>query len=260
MIDVKSIFISDCHLGSKTANTKDLLAFLKLIDHHIENLYIVGDFIDGYKLQRNWYWDENCNLIIRKIFSLLKHGTKVYWVRGNHDSMLDNFLPDIKNVDFAGLHISDQFVYHSVSNGPLVIIHGDKFDTAIRLATGAPILITVCDAAYDYLIHLNTFLNFFRSKLKLQPWSLSQAIKSHFKNAIKYISNFEHILSEYCKDNNYSGVICGHIHKACISNLNGVKYFNCGDWVESNTAIIEYKSGEMKIIQFDDLTRTKFGV
>lgn len=255
---IKSVFISDCHLGSKTADTTKLLAFLEWIDHkNIDNLYIVGDFIDGWKLKRNWYWDNTCNLILRKIFSLLKHDTKVFLTPGNHDSFLRTFLSEFKHLDFAGLQIKDEFIYDSISHGKLLVVHGDKFDTAIRFATGIPLLITVCDISYDYLIHLNTFLNYFRYKLGLSPWSLSQAIKNHFKNAIKYIGNFESILSLYAKEKDCNGIVCGHIHKVCISQINESLYFNCGDWVESNTAIIEYRSGKIKIFRFEELTGSK---
>jgi hypothetical protein len=48
------------------------------------------------------------------------------------------------------------------------------------------------------------------------------------------------------------GVICGHIHRAEIKSINGVQYLNCGDWVESCTALVEDFEGSIRLIHFNE--------
>ena len=70
------------------------------------------------------------------------------------------------------------------------------------------------------------------------------------KKSVNFINDFENILSTHAKKRKYDGVICGHIHKAEIRDIDGIKYLNCGDWVESCTALIETHDGEWRILEF----------
>ncbi len=65
---VKSIFISDVHLGSKKSQTDKLLEVLKI--YKFENLFIVGDFIDIIAMKRKFYWNQESSKIIQKILKL----------------------------------------------------------------------------------------------------------------------------------------------------------------------------------------------
>jgi predicted phosphodiesterase len=53
-------------------------------------------------------------------------------------------------------------------------------------------------------------------------------------------------------ERNLDGVICGHIHHAVISDMEGLTYANCGDWVESCTALAEEPDGSLKLIRWID--------
>lgn len=255
MRQLRSVFISDTHLGSKFANTEHLLNFMKWVDkQRPERVYIVGDFIDGWKLKRNWYWTKECNLIVRKVFSLLKHDTEVYYVAGNHDEFLRCFFEEVAGINFAGLNIADEFIHERPNGEKLLVIHGDKFDTAIRYAM--KYTRWVCwlgDVGYDMLIRLNNTVNWFRRKFGLKHWSLSKAIKHQFKNAVNYIGGFENLLVDYANERNCKGVVCGHIHTAALKHMKNIMYYNCGDWVESNTAILEYDDGSMELKSYLDL-------
>jgi len=251
---IKTVFVSDIHLGSKYSKTKEFYTFLRWVDKQKpENVYIVGDFIDGWKLKRNWYWSPESNLILRKLFSLAKHGSKIFYVAGNHDEFLRHFIDEISISDFAGIKIDDEFIYKTVKGDRLLVIHGDQFDAAIQYdLIGNKFWFLLGDYSYDFLISLNNFINKIRNIFHLKKWSLSKSIKFKFKQAVKFISDYEVILSNYAKEKKCNGVVTGHIHCPDIKVINGIDYYNCGDWVESNTALIEYYDGSFKIFYFDE--------
>lgn len=254
---IRSIFISDIHLGCKFSQTEYFLDFIKWVDkQRPQQVYIVGDFIDGWQLKRNWYWDKNCNLIIRKIFSLLKHDVKVFYVAGNHDEFIRNFIDEIHEIDLSGLKIADEFIHVTPNGEDLLVIHGDKFDAAIRYAMKyTRFLCTLGDWGYGNLIKLNRLVNWVRYRLNLPYWSLSKAIKHQFKQAVNYVGGFEEILVDYAKEKKCQGVICGHIHTPGFKKIKDIWYYNCGDWVESNSAIIEYEDGRMQLINHYDFSQ-----
>jgi UDP-2,3-diacylglucosamine pyrophosphatase LpxH len=72
------------------------------------------------------------------------------------------------------------------------------------------------------------------------------------KNAVNYIGAFEHTLAAEARRHNVDGVICGHIHHAVIHDDYGIRYMNCGDWVESCTALVEHEDGRFEIINWAD--------
>jgi UDP-2,3-diacylglucosamine pyrophosphatase LpxH len=129
-------------------------------------------------------------------------------------------------------------------------VHGDLADGVIRHARW---LAHAGDAMYDWLLWINRHLNTLRTRLGLSYWSLSQYLKHKVKNAVSFISDFEHVLVREAKRRGYDGVVCGHIHKAQIHMIDGILYCNDGDWVESLTAIVETLEGVLKIVTWDDI-------
>jgi UDP-2,3-diacylglucosamine pyrophosphatase LpxH len=246
MTDIKTLFISDCHLGSRHASTGELLEFLTQVKAASipEKIYIVGDFIDGWKLKRNWYWDNNCNLLIRKILSFSRDGTQVYWVSGNHDEFLRTFIQDFHLINFGNIHIGNEFVYETIREERLLVVHGDMFDMVSQYAKW---LCWLGDIGYEILIRASRWTNWVRRRLGLRHWSLSKAIKHNVKQAVNYVSNFEACLVAYAKERGCDGCVCGHIHTAAITQTDGFTYMNCGDWVESCTAIYETADGSFHL-------------
>jgi UDP-2,3-diacylglucosamine pyrophosphatase LpxH len=242
-IAFRSIFISDLHLGTRFSQAEELLEFLKYT--HSENLYLVGDVIDGWAIKRKIKWAQSHTDVIQKVLRKARKGTNVYYITGNHDDFLRSFLP-------LGLgdHIKvvDEVEYTSLNNERFYITHGDFFDSITMTKRWLAIL---GDIGYDLLLNVNLAIGWFRKKLRYHShWSLSKYVKDNVKSSISFITDFEHILSEHAKRNDYDGVICGHIHKAEIRDIEGIKYLNCGDWVESCTAIVETYEGEFRIIRW----------
>ena len=94
-IKLRTVWISDVHLGTAGCNADLLVDFLKSIE--CETLYLVGDIIDGWRLKRGWYWPPRHNDVIRRFLKMAKQGTRVIYVPGNHDEVFR---------DYTGLHLS----------------------------------------------------------------------------------------------------------------------------------------------------------
>lgn len=241
----KSIFISDVHLGTRFSKAKKLLNFLK--HNECENLILVGDIIDGWAIKRKFIWPQTHSDVIQKILKKARKGTNVHFITGNHDQFIRPFVPLVLG---DSLNISNELDYQGINGKKYYITHGDFFDSITMTKKWLAIL---GDYGYDLLLHLNTVLNFIRQKLGIKKyWSLSKYVKDSVKSSVSFINDFESVLSTHAKNKGYDGIICGHIHKAEIKDINGIQYLNCGDWVENCTAIIETFDGEFKIIDWLD--------
>ena len=240
----KSIFISDIHLGTKGCKADLLCNFLK--QNNSDNLFLVGDIIDGWRLERKFYWPQSHSNVIRRILTAAKRNTNVIYIAGNHDELLRKLLPFIGT--FGDIQIKNYYRYKAVDGKTYLVLHGDLFDTAIR--NKLKFLYHLGDVIYDRLLDLNHVVNWVRNKFGLPYWSLSAYLKGKTKEAVAFMSDFETLIAEYCKKKKADGIICGHIHQAAIKEINGITYMNDGDWVESCTALVENHDGRGEIIDW----------
>ena len=237
-----AIFISDVHLGTKGCKAELLSNFLKY--NSSSKLYLIGDIIDGWKIQQNkWVWKQTHSNVIRRILGLAKRGTEVIYVLGNHDEFIRPLLP--YNINFGKIKIANQYTHSGIDGKKYLVVHGDLFDGITRLA---PWVSFLGDKAYDVLLSLNTQFNRIRHRFGFGYWSLSQYLKHRVKRAMDFIFRFENNLADYCIKRGFDGVICGHIHHAEIKTIKGIRYMNDGDWVESCTALVENINGSWEII------------
>lgn len=242
-IQVRSIFISDIHLGTKFSKATELLEFIRIYES--ENIYLVGDIIDGWAIKRKFVWNQSHSDVIQKILRKARKHTNVYFIAGNHDEFLRPFLPIILG---DRLKIQDSLVYEDLNKKRYLVTHGDMFDSITMTKKWLAVL---GDYGYDLLLHLNGFVNLIRKLFGVRKyWSLSKYAKDNIKKSVSFIDDYETILSTHAKKNNYDGVICGHIHKAENREIDGVRYLNCGDWVENCTAVVETLDGKWRIIDF----------
>ena len=130
-----------------------------------------------------------------------------------------------------------------------LVIHGDIFDLVVQNARWLALL---GDKAYDFAIRMNRLVNAFRRWFGFPYWSLSKWAKLKVKNAVNYIGAFEQTLAGEARRHGADGVICGHIHHAAIRDEHGIRYMNCGDWVESCTALVEHDDGRFEIITWTE--------
>jgi UDP-2,3-diacylglucosamine pyrophosphatase LpxH len=239
----RSIFISDTHLGYKL-NRSDLLNdFLK--NHSCDKLYLVGDIVDIWALERRIYWSYSDSLAVRQILNKKRHNSEVFYITGNHDGHIRELLPDL-NIEGVSFH--NELVHIGVDGKKYLVVHGDIFDNSTPVWE---IVSRIGDRAYTLSLHVSSLYTRIREFFNLAPWSLSLYLKQNVKEAVKYINQFEDHMVEYCKD--YDGIICGHIHNAVIKNVENLTYMNCGDWVESFTALVENEDGSFEIIRWDTI-------
>ncbi|WP_238122936.1 MULTISPECIES: UDP-2,3-diacylglucosamine diphosphatase [unclassified Xanthobacter] len=235
----RALFLSDVHLGTKGCQAELLLDFLKY--HDADVIYLVGDIVDGWRLRSSWYWPQKHNDVVQKLLRKGRKGTRIVYLPGNHDE----FLRDYYGTHFGGIEVVETAIHEAADGKRYLVIHGDVFDVVVRHARWLAFL---GDWAYSAALTTNTYVNRVRRKLGLTYWSLSQWAKLKVKNAVNYIGKFEEAVADEAKRNEVDGVICGHIHHAVIHDQFGVRYVNCGDWVESCTAIAEHDDGRMEII------------
>ena len=235
----KSIAISDVHLGTKGSKAELLLTFLR--DAECDNLFLVGDIFDGWRLKRNWYWAEDHSTVVQKILRMSRKGTKIYYIPGNHDEFMRQFLEH----SFGNIELHNEMVYTAVNGKQYIIIHGDKFDI---VTMNMKWIAHAGDWAYTALLNINTAIHWFRSYFRLPYWSLSKWAKHKVKEAVNFIGNYEQSLINYARIKQVDGIICGHIHSSNISVINGIEYMNSGDWVESCTALVEHLDGTWEIV------------
>lgn len=242
----KSIFISDIHLGTRGCSAEELLHFLK--NTTCDNLFLVGDIIDGWQLKKRWYFPQSHVNIIRDLLTKTKRGTKVYYIIGNHDETLRKFLGfqlTVGSIKFKNTHD-----YFGIDGKKYLIVHGDMFDSL--MVYPKKWLMHIGDNLYVSLIWVNTKLNKIRNMFGMKYWSLSNFLKKNTKQALTFITKYEEHIAKYCKERGYDGVICGHIHTAEIKEIDGITYMNDGDWVESRTALVEHTDGRWELINYDE--------
>lgn len=237
----RTIWLSDIHLGTKGCQSALLLDFLK--QHTCSTLYLVGDIIDGWRMRSQMYWPQEHNNVLRRFLTLSKRGTRIVYVTGNHDE----FLRKYSELVIGNLHLVDEAVHVTADGRRLLVTHGDQFDVITRYHRWVAFL---GDLGYELLLGINRRFNVLRARLGYGYWSLSAWLKYKVKRAVNYISDFEDAVAHECRERGYDGVVCGHIHHAEIRDIGGVLYHNCGDWVESATALVEDEHGCIRVVEW----------
>lgn len=240
---VRTLFLSDLHLGTRGCQADLLLEFLRHYD--ADTIYLVGDIIDGWRLKSGWYWPQAHNDVVQKLLRKVRKGARLIYVPGNHDE----FLRDYVGSNFGGIEICERAIHETADGRRLLVMHGDEFDMVMKHARW---LAYLGDGAYTVALFLNTHLNVVRRRLGLTYWSLSAWAKGRVKNAVNFISQFEEFLVTEALRNEADGVVCGHIHHAARTDIKGVNYLNTGDWVESCTAIVEHYDGELELVRWTE--------
>jgi len=247
--ELRTIWISDSHLGCKAANPDKLLRFLKA--HKCQYLFLVGDIIDIWELKRKTiHWSPECNEVIRRIIKMSRHARVVY-ITGNHDEFLNSYSGE----KFGNIEIAEEAAHELLSGKHVLVTHGHQFDLLVRHTFVAKI----GSVLYDYLIWLNQKVNIIRNKLGLKRWSLASYVKEKTKRACMFISNYESALIWEAETKGYEGVVCGHIHHAVVRQIPDQSvnsliyppnflYCNCGDWIENCSVLVEHLDGKLEIM------------
>ncbi|HVZ43096.1 MAG TPA: UDP-2,3-diacylglucosamine diphosphatase [Ramlibacter sp.] len=237
----RSVFISDIHLGTPGCQADALLDFLK--HHPSEYLYLVGDIVDGWQLRRRWHWPQAHNDVVQKLLRRARKGCRVIYVPGNHDEFAHQFAAH----SFGGVEVMSEAVHVTADAKTLWIVHGDQFDGVVQCARW---LAYLGDTLYGWTLALNRHLNRVRVRIGLPYWSLSAYLKHKVKKALNYVMDFERAVAHEARRRGHAGVVCGHIHRAEMREIEGVLYCNDGDWVESRTALVEHHDGRLELVHW----------
>ena len=240
-LDVRSVIVSDIHLGTPHSKVEEVTHFLKHV--RCERLILNGDIIDGWRLRRDGIWTKSHTRFIRRVLTMMqKRDTTVVYLRGNHDDFVGRLLP----MRFERLTLVEDCVLETV-RGRYLVLHGDVFDGVVKHMA---FLAHLGDAGYAFLLRLNRAYNWFRALRGKEYFSLSQAIKARVKQAVSFIGKFEDQIAALARERGCCGVICGHIHTPADKMIGDIHYLNSGDWVESMTAIIEHHDGRFELVTF----------
>ena len=237
---VRSAWISDVHLGTRGSNAHVLLKFLR--EYEFDTLYIVGDLIDIWQLRRGIYWPQHHNDVIQKILRKARKTTRIVYIPGNHDELVSGFYGVYGNITIK------KHAIHRLADGRrMLVIHGHELDTVVQ---NVKWLAFLGDVGYQFLLSLNPAINFFRHRFGLGYWSLSAYAKKRVKDAVSFIGRFEEEIVRYAKKFSVDAVLCGHIHSAAIRQFGDVTYYNCGDWVETCSVLIEREDGTVEMLNY----------
>lgn len=238
----KTIWVSDVHLGARAAKAGALLDFLRA--SRCTHLYLVGDILDFWKLKKRVHWPSDHSAVLSHVLALARHGTRVTYVPGNHDAEFrGNGI-----VELGGVEVRDEIVHHTVDGRRLLVTHGDRFDD---YGEESAWLVALGDWLYVGAMHASALLNVFRRWMGRPYWSLSLHLKQKVKGAVSFVSRFEERVTAAARERHVDGIVCGHIHKAELREIDGIIYANDGDWVESCTALVEHMCGRLELVQWN---------
>ena len=243
MTKVRSIFLSDIHLGTRACQADRLLDFLRA--YRSENLFLIGDIVDFWAMRRTIAWTPAQNTVVQKILRRARHGERVVFIPGNHDEALRDYL----DISFGDIEICGEHVHTLADGRRFLLLHGDEFDQITRHHRWIAVL---GDVAYDLLVRANMLLSLIRRRFGMRCyWSLAGYAKRRVKKALQFIFDFEESALHAARQRGLDGIICGHIHSAVIRECkDGTVYVNCGDWVDSCTAIVEHPDGTLELVSW----------
>lgn len=238
----RTLFVSDLHLGARACQADAFLDFLRYYDAN--TIYLVGDIIDFWSVKRTPLWLQSHNDVLQKLLRKARKGTKIIYIPGNHDAGVRDYC----GMSFGAIELHHDIVHVTADGRRFLLMHGDEFDVIVRYAKWLAFL---GDRSYEFALWCNRPLNFVRRRFGFGYWSLSNYLKLRVKSAVNFIGEFEHAISAEAKRRNVEGVICGHIHHMTDRMIEGVRYLNCGDWVESCTAIAEDFDGTLSQLRWN---------
>ena len=238
---VRTLFLSDIHLGYPHARARELNEFLQGVE--AECIVLVGDIIDALSLARRAFWSTSHTEVVRTLLARQRAGTRLVYIPGNHDESL-GVLAQMLSGQFE---VHREWVHRTARGERLLVLHGDQFDAAMVCP---PWLSRLGDVVHGMALSVNHRVNNLRRALGRPYWPLAERLKLRIGTSLRYIEQFEQLAAVHAARNGYDGVVCGHIHRANLRHIAGTLYCNTGDWVESCSALIEDPRGQLELVRW----------
>jgi UDP-2,3-diacylglucosamine pyrophosphatase LpxH len=257
----RTIFVSDFHIGAKSFDARALLDFLKSTES--EFLYLVGDIIDGWKLSKRWYWNDDITAVLDELVRKGCEGTKIFYIPGNHDEAV-RALPLLRRIRFTRrMHITiKNKMFHQMADGrKMLVLHGDQFDRALFSGSVSRLSDRIYDVIMDIIGGDNHMTIVIDGKVK--PFSLAKYLGKQGQKALDFINNFERAVLNETLHEQADGLICGHTHIPALKHIKNIVYANCGSWLRTeHTALVEDERGNLELLDWpsrnQDLTSNNF--
>lgn len=245
----RSIFLSDFHIGAKSCDSRSILDFLRRTES--DYLYLVGDIIDGWKMNKRWYWTNDYSQIFDELARKVSEGTKVIYITGNHDEEV-RLISALRRMRFSKkmkIEIRNKTTHMTNAGKNFLIIHGDQFDRQILRGRISRLFDRIYDRTMEWIEGSSSPDVVINGRVK--RFSLAKALKRGGKIALYLLNNFEKALYSEAKRHNVDGVICGHTHIPVLKPIKNIIYANCGAWLKNTpSAIVETINGSIEIIEW----------
>lgn len=236
---VRTVFISDLHLGSRHCQPEALAEFLAAV--RCDRLYLVGDIIDVWEVtRRRACWAAAENRVIAALHALARGGCELVYIPGNHDRTARRLC----GLALPSLRMRRHAVHVTADGRRLLVTHGDRYDAQTQFGN---LQEQVGDWLYDRILTGNRVVNRLRRRMGLRYWSLAAFLKRQSGAAERYIDRFVTTGLADARRRGLDGIVCGHIHRAALVCRDGMVYANDGDWVESLTALVELPDGTLQL-------------
>lgn len=237
----RTVWISDVHLGTPECQAERLLAFLRQVE--CEHLYLVGDIVDFMALRRSWFWPQAHNDVVQKLLRKARKGTRITFIPGNHDEDLRQFCGHT----FGNISLEREVLHTTVDGRVFLVHHGDEFD---GLLAYVDMVLWLAGWIYVMLFRINRACNGVRAwfgwgRTSMTGWMLRKINAVAGNDARARL-----LIAKDAKGRQVDGVVCGHSHVPEVLDIEGVRYMNCGDWVEHCTALVEWTDGRIELLSF----------
>ncbi|MEJ0005528.1 MAG: UDP-2,3-diacylglucosamine diphosphatase [Steroidobacteraceae bacterium] len=250
-LQVRTLFLSDIHLGFKRARTRELLAFLHSIQ--ADTIVLGRDIVDALSLAKRFYWTDEHTQVLRLLLARRRAGVRLVYLPGNHDAAVAVFVEMLQ----GHIEVHREWVYQSARGERYLVLHGDQFDEEVDCPAW---LYWVGDLLYEGTLLVNHRVNDLRRLFGLPYRPQTEKLKQSVGTSARFIRRFEAVAAAQARHQGYDGVICGHIHRANLCRIDGTFYANTGDWVESCSALVETRGGDMQLLRWPQGTVASVGV
>ena len=233
----RSLFLSDLHLGARASRPVQVLDFLRRTE--AETIYLVGDIFDLWHGGRV-HWGDAQEAVLSDLSARARNGARIVYLPGNHDAAMR--APDAQ---VAGWELREAVVHRAADARRYLVLHGDQCDPRFLRWH----FMTSLGSRLDAMLRQADAWHRRHAGLPEDAVSPAQRLIEKSNTMLAMGERFEKRLVKLARASGTTGVICGHSHKPGLREHGGVVYANCGDWIDSLTALVEDHSGALRMLR-----------